>query len=180
MKIGTERIFSAAHILPEKFGKCHRLHGHNWKVIVEIEVEDMGKDDVVVDFNVIKNLIDELDHKTLISMYQIDRIEYEQGGTLFPSDLDDLFYPKDVNKKSMSFLQLKDKGKVYDVDGRVFLTSDIVITKMEPTCENLSLLLTSSIIDLLGIHMPVKIIVRVYETEKSYAENKENGLWYKG
>ncbi len=44
---------------------CRRLHGHNIKIIVEIEGE-IKPDGMVVDFRHIKELINGLDHKTLI------------------------------------------------------------------------------------------------------------------
>jgi len=58
--------FSAAHKLRDYHGKCELLHGHNWKVEVEIKAKDVGKDGMVVDFKVLKSLLKEclerLDH----------------------------------------------------------------------------------------------------------------------
>ncbi len=69
MKIGREFYFDAAHSLPEYKGKCEQVHGHTYKLEVEIEgkVKEKG---LVLDFEelkraVEKKVIDRLDHKNL-------------------------------------------------------------------------------------------------------------------
>lgn len=60
--------FSSAHIIPE-YDKCGRLHGHTYAIHAKIygEVEENG---IIVDFrfvkDVLKRIVDELDHKVLI------------------------------------------------------------------------------------------------------------------
>jgi 6-pyruvoyl tetrahydropterin synthase/QueD family protein len=62
--------FSSAHFVTYR-GKCERLHGHNYGVLVEIEGE-LGKDQVVFDFTVLKRLTREicqkLDHRFLLPL----------------------------------------------------------------------------------------------------------------
>ncbi len=67
MKIRTQESFPAAHFVQTaaEDSPCRRLHGHTWKVIVEIEGPTQP-DGMVVDFRDIKALIKQLDHKTLI------------------------------------------------------------------------------------------------------------------
>ena len=64
--------FAAAHQLREFQGGCERLHGHNWKVEVFVQGEDLGKDGLLVDFKEIKTetnrILDELDHRFLNDM----------------------------------------------------------------------------------------------------------------
>ena len=61
MKIKTEAKFSAAHIVHTTNTKCSRLHGHTWRV--EVELEGIPSDDgMMIDFTDIKGIIDELDH----------------------------------------------------------------------------------------------------------------------
>lgn len=61
-----EHHFSSAHQLTHAYdNKCNdSIHGHNWKVIVEISVEELVNG-MVVDFTKIKEIIDRLDHKNL-------------------------------------------------------------------------------------------------------------------
>ena len=50
----TESAFDAAHFLSDYDGKCENLHGHRWRVIAWIEVDELqtsGQEkDNVVDF----------------------------------------------------------------------------------------------------------------------------------
>ena len=63
LKYNTE--ISCAHKLPEAYNeKCHNLHGHTYKVLIEIETEEL-ENDVVIDFKLLKDIVDELDHKYL-------------------------------------------------------------------------------------------------------------------
>jgi 6-pyruvoyltetrahydropterin/6-carboxytetrahydropterin synthase len=61
--------FNAAHNLREYKGKCENLHGHNWKVEVSLEAEDLNKLGMVEDFTVIKKklklVLKKLDHSHL-------------------------------------------------------------------------------------------------------------------
>lgn len=50
--------FSAAHFITFG-GKCERLHGHNYGVLVEIE-GTLGKDKLVFDFTILKQLTREI------------------------------------------------------------------------------------------------------------------------
>lgn len=62
--------FSAAHFITYT-GKCERLHGHNYRALVELE-GDLGKDKLVFDFTTLKRLTREicqrLDHRFLLPM----------------------------------------------------------------------------------------------------------------
>lgn len=66
MKIHTERTVGFAHLVhTDADSKCFRLHGHNWRIEVEITGPVCG-DGMVMDFGDIKEVIDQLDHKTVI------------------------------------------------------------------------------------------------------------------
>jgi 6-pyruvoyltetrahydropterin/6-carboxytetrahydropterin synthase len=85
----AEAHFDAAHFLTNYHGKCENLHGHRWRVVATIEVEELqgaeagghlrddgtsGADgterDMVVDFGVFKRVVGEvaleLDHTFLV------------------------------------------------------------------------------------------------------------------
>ena len=66
MKIQTSFSFAAAHKLEGYEGDCARLHGHNYKVIIEVESE-LNNKGFVMDFGKIKNIVKErFDHKTIL------------------------------------------------------------------------------------------------------------------
>ena len=69
MFILKEFEFDAAHYLPNYHGKCEKLHGHTYKLVVKLE----GRPDaegMIMDFLVIKRIVTEkvlsvLDHACL-------------------------------------------------------------------------------------------------------------------
>lgn len=65
MKLHMERKFDAAHRLPNYEGKCKNLHGHTWKVVVDIEGCKNPKTEMIIDFNKLKKTIDKYDHAYL-------------------------------------------------------------------------------------------------------------------
>lgn len=63
LKYNTE--IACAHQLPNAYNeKCHNLHGHTYKILVEIRAEKL-ENDMVIDFKLLKDIIDKLDHKNL-------------------------------------------------------------------------------------------------------------------
>jgi len=58
---GSNLRFSAAHFITFG-GKCERLHGHNYAVLVEIE-GILNEDKLVFDFTVLKQLTREVCHR---------------------------------------------------------------------------------------------------------------------
>ncbi len=51
--------FDAAHYLPHYHGKCEHLHGHTYKLVVEVEGAP-DKEGMVMDFTVLKRTVQEL------------------------------------------------------------------------------------------------------------------------
>ncbi len=76
MKIVTE--FAAAHLLRGYDGPCARLHGHNWKVEVEVRASALDDIGMGIDFKVIKQhtrqLVEQLDHRNLNELPPFDRL----------------------------------------------------------------------------------------------------------
>lgn len=52
--------FSAAHSLRGYAGKCEKLHGHNWKVEVSLSKKNLDKLGMVMDFKVLKKVLNEI------------------------------------------------------------------------------------------------------------------------
>ena len=69
LTVGHTFTFHAAHFLPGYKGKCANMHGHTYKLEVEVE-GPIGKDGMVCDFSCMEDVIDsllieKLDHKVL-------------------------------------------------------------------------------------------------------------------
>jgi 6-pyruvoyltetrahydropterin/6-carboxytetrahydropterin synthase len=67
LKILTD--FASAHTLRDYPGACARMHGHNWKVEVEVSARQLDAIGMGVDFRVIKqatrDVAERLDHRYL-------------------------------------------------------------------------------------------------------------------
>jgi 6-pyruvoyltetrahydropterin/6-carboxytetrahydropterin synthase len=76
MKIVTD--FAAAHLLRDYPGVCSRLHGHNWKVEVNVIANSLDPVGMGLDFGDIKaatrELIGTLDHRNLNDIPPFDKI----------------------------------------------------------------------------------------------------------
>ncbi|MEJ2361854.1 MAG: 6-carboxytetrahydropterin synthase QueD [Gammaproteobacteria bacterium] len=76
MKIVTD--FAAAHLLRGYAGPCSRLHGHNWKVEVEVTATHLDDIGMGLDFSDIKaatkEIIDQMDHRHLNELPPFDTI----------------------------------------------------------------------------------------------------------
>ena len=57
--------FDAGHYLRNYEGKCANMHGHRWKVIVEIEGDQLNEQGMVLDFGEIKRVIMKFDHQMI-------------------------------------------------------------------------------------------------------------------
>lgn len=70
--------FASAHTLQGYPGACARMHGHNWKLEVEVEATGLDDTGMGVDFKVIKSaareLSERLDHRYLNEIEPFDRI----------------------------------------------------------------------------------------------------------
>ncbi len=64
MELVVNHSFEAAHRLPKHTGKCARLHGHSYRIRVVLKGEIL-ESGMVIDFQEVKDAIDQLDHQYL-------------------------------------------------------------------------------------------------------------------
>lgn len=62
----------AAHCLPSHSGKCRNLHGHRWKIVVEITTHKLNEQSMVMDFGDISKLARRLDHAYLNELFEFE------------------------------------------------------------------------------------------------------------
>ena len=76
LKVVTD--FASAHTLRDYPGDCSRLHGHNWRLEVEVEARELDALGMGIDFKTVKRaaraLAKELDHRYLNDVPPFDRI----------------------------------------------------------------------------------------------------------
>ena len=74
--ISVEDHFEAAHFLRGYRGKCEKLHGHRYKVVVRLEVNRLDKNGMAYDFTVLKRqlaaTINRYDHRCLNDVSPFD------------------------------------------------------------------------------------------------------------
>jgi len=128
MKIAKEFRWEMGHRLPEHFDKCKNIHGHSYKMIVELEgdVEESG---MVLDYYEVKKIIgpiiEKLDHafmvykedKEIISFLEKMKskmviVEFqstvENICKYFLNEIKKISLPKNINKVSVRIYESAD------------------------------------------------------------------------
>lgn len=77
-EVKVQSSFAAAHHLLNYDGECENQHGHNWKVEVYLQGENLDKSNILVDFKILKKnlrqVLDILDHKDINELPQFKNI----------------------------------------------------------------------------------------------------------
>lgn len=77
-EVSVEETFAAAHQLREYKGKCENLHGHNYRVRITVEADELDRTGLVVDFVELKrsmrDIVNRLDHRFLNEMPPFDTL----------------------------------------------------------------------------------------------------------
>lgn len=142
---------AGAHVLILPYdSKCRRLHGHNWKVEVEIEAHRLVNG-MILDYSVIKRIVKELDHKTIVPERVVARVV-------------DKWVYIDVNEKHLEIP--KDEVVVIQYEN---VTAECMA---EYIARRIYEELMSSEWDYGKVE---KVVVRVWEDERSYAEVELDG-----
>lgn len=114
----AEHSFDSAHFLANYDGKCGNIHGHRWRVEVEVESQTLlsgGQlDGMVIDFGDLKKdvkiLVDYYDHALIIQKDTMrkETLEFivEDGFKIIEVD----FRPTAENFSAFFFKAMKNKG----------------------------------------------------------------------
>jgi 6-pyruvoyltetrahydropterin/6-carboxytetrahydropterin synthase len=77
-EICVEHTFAAGHALRNYYGKCENVHGHNYRVQVAIEGEDVDENGLLHDFADLKKRLratsEYLDHQFINDLKPFDEI----------------------------------------------------------------------------------------------------------
>ena len=77
----VEDSFDSAHFLKGYEGKCRNIHGHRWKILIEVEGEELDKQGFVMNFSKIKmylkELVSQYDHSLLIERQSMNMEKLE-------------------------------------------------------------------------------------------------------
>ena len=77
-EVAKEFSFSAAHQIRMHGGKCERLHGHNWRVVVHARSSELNRIGMVVDFADLARIVSEIcsrfDHQNVNEIPPFDEV----------------------------------------------------------------------------------------------------------
>ena len=77
-EVTVEETFAAGHALRNYHGKCENVHGHNYRVQITMEGEELNDAGLLVDFADVKRLVRavvaRLDHQFLNDLAPFDAI----------------------------------------------------------------------------------------------------------
>lgn len=98
MIISKEFRFEASHVLSRHRGKCARLHGHSWVLVVSVEGVVDPETGFVLDYHELKDVVEakvisRVDHQHLGEDYVLMGCEETRQAAVFGED----FYPSSEN-----------------------------------------------------------------------------------
>jgi 6-pyruvoyltetrahydropterin/6-carboxytetrahydropterin synthase len=128
MKIAKEFRWEMGHRLPEHFGKCKNIHGHSYKMIVELEGE-VDESGMVMDYydlkKIIEPLVEKLDHafmvyredKEIITL--LEKMNSKMVVVDFQSTVENIctYFLNEIKKITLP-------GNVKEVSVRIYETAD--------------------------------------------------------
>lgn len=77
-EVSVEETFAAGHSLRNYRGKCENVHGHNYRVQITVEGEDLNSIGLLVDFSDVKRairaIVARLDHQFINDIPPFDTV----------------------------------------------------------------------------------------------------------
>lgn len=81
----TEACFDSAHFLKDYEGKCANIHGHRWRVVIEVASEKLQSEGnnrgMIIDFSDLKkdlkSITENLDHCLIIEKNSLKKNTYD-------------------------------------------------------------------------------------------------------
>jgi len=77
-ELSVRQSFDAAHYLRGYTGKCEKLHGHRFEVVISIKTESLDEIGISLDFTKLKqilgNILEQMDHACLNEIPPFDII----------------------------------------------------------------------------------------------------------
>jgi 6-pyruvoyltetrahydropterin/6-carboxytetrahydropterin synthase len=79
MKIAKEFNWEMGHRLPEHFGKCKNIHGHSYKMLIELEGDTL-ENGMVMDYHdlkkIVEPLVEKFDHAFMVNRDDKEVIQF--------------------------------------------------------------------------------------------------------
>ena len=141
MRIAKEFRWEMGHRLPEHFDKCRNIHGHSYKMLIELEGE-LQSNGMVMDYydlkKIIKPLIENLDHAFLVYKEDkeiiefLDRMKSKKVIVDFQSTVENIckYFLKEINKIDFPANIKQVKVRVYETHDDYAEESMMIVPKV--------------------------------------------------
>jgi len=100
--LSIETCISASHLLVNYEGPCARMHGHNWKIRVEVSAPELNPQGIAIDFKDLNDLtwqvVGRFDHTVFNEISPFDKLNptaenivkyfYDELSQLLPTEID--------------------------------------------------------------------------------------------
>ncbi len=114
----TEDAFDSAHFLEGYTGKCRNIHGHRWRVVVEIKGEELKGDPqergMLMDFSEfkkeLKQICDRLDHRLIVEQGTLTESLIAEFARMKLDLVEVPFRPTSEELARFFYNELKDRG----------------------------------------------------------------------
>lgn len=143
MKIAKEFKWEMGHRLPEHFDKCRNIHGHSYKMLIELE-GDLMDNGMVMDYydlkKIIKPLIENLDHAFLVYKEDkeiiefLDKMKSKKVVVDFQSTVENIckFFLKEIGKIDFPANIQQVKVRIYETQDDYAEESMAISPKVSP------------------------------------------------
>ena len=118
--IRKEFKFEAGHRLSLNTSKCWNIHGHNYKVIVEVQCEDLDEKGMIIDFGILKQIVSPVllrfDHSLILNENDTLSIPQEYNVVWFHGEptaenFAKVFYDR-IKSELVCYLNLKNQSSL--------------------------------------------------------------------
>ncbi len=112
IRAGVENIsFDASHYTPGVESKCRNIHGHTYRLSVEVEGKLDPSTGMVIDFlilkRIVREIIDEYDHKLIIPRKDLDK-------TIVKGEFNTVYKVIDYPVATTEYIALDIARKIYE------------------------------------------------------------------
>jgi 6-pyruvoyltetrahydropterin/6-carboxytetrahydropterin synthase len=118
-QVSVDCSFAAGHALRGYKGKCENVHGHNYKVRVQVAGDELNSIGLLVDFvdlrAAIRQIVDRLDHRFLNDLEPFDKLNpsAENLAVYFADELKRLLAPHPVRVDSVTVWETDTTSATY-------------------------------------------------------------------
>ena len=106
-RLNVTSFFAGAHKLDNYPGACKNLHGHNWKIRVQLTTQELDDLGMAIDFKIVKDRLNELIEK--FDHQYLNDLEWFENQNTTSENIARVIY-HELQKSLDCFMPRKDRG----------------------------------------------------------------------